>query len=246
MRTIAKTALLAIAVLVLAACQSVTPTPVPPEAATPAHAAATGQAVDLAGSSWALSSVGGKLPLAGTEVTLEFGADGTAFGTDGCNRFNTGYTQDGSNLTFVQPMASTMMACDDAVMNQAAAVTAAMAETTGFLASESELILRNGDQIVATFVARSPAEAQAPPAAEATPAPAADADLAGTSWVLSALDGNMPLQDTTVTLQVWSGRHRIRNRWLQPVQHHLHPGRRQPHHHPTRGFDHDGLCRSRS
>jgi len=197
MRTIAKTALLAIAILALAACQSVTPTPVPPEAATPAMQEPT---VDLAGSSWALSSVGGKLPLAGTEVTLEFGADGTAFGTDGCNRFNTGYTQDGSNLTFVQPMASTMMACDDAVMNQAAAVTAAMAETTGFLASESELILRNGDQIVATFVARSPAEAQAPPAAEATPAPAADAGLAGTSWVLSALSGNMPLQGTTVTL----------------------------------------------
>ena len=197
MRTIAKTALLAIAILALAACQSVTPTPVPPEAATPAMQEPT---IDLAGSSWALSSVGGKLPLAGTEVTLEFGADGTAFGTDGCNRFNTGYTQDGSNLTFVQPMASTMMACDDAVMNQAAAVTAAMAETTGFLASESELILRNGDQIVATFVARSPAEAQAPPAAEATPAPAADAGLAGTSWVLSALSGNMPLQGTTVTL----------------------------------------------
>ena len=67
--------------------------------------------IDLAGTSWILSSLGGASPLANTAVTLQFGADGTVTGSDGCNRFTTTYTQDGSALTINQPAASTMMAC---------------------------------------------------------------------------------------------------------------------------------------
>lgn len=188
MRTLARTALLAMVVLALVACQPAAPAPVTPEPVAPEAS------IDLAGTRWTLSALGGALPLAGTQVTLEFGADGAAFGTDGCNRFNTSYTQDGSNLTFGQPGASTMMACDEPVMDQAAAFMAALANTTGFLASERQLVLRNGEQILATFVAGAEAEAEVPPVPEAS------ATLAGTSWSLSALGGNMPLPDTTVTL----------------------------------------------
>ena len=110
-----------------------------------------------------LSSLDGSLPLPGTRVTLAFGNDGTANGTDGCNQFNGAYTQDGSNLTFAQPMASTMMACEDAIMSQATAYMNALAATTDFVGSTSQLVLRGGDEILATFVAESQ-------------------DLAGTNW----------------------------------------------------------------
>jgi heat shock protein HslJ len=137
MRTIAKVALLGLVLLALAACQLL-----PRREAT----------VDLAGTSWILSSLGGALPLQGTTATLQFGADGTASGSDGCNQFSTTFSQRRDNLTFHQPVASTMMACTEPVMDQATAYMAALAATQIFIADDRELILRAGDQILATFV----------------------------------------------------------------------------------------------
>lgn len=163
------------ALFVLAACQ---------QTAEPAAA------IDLAGTSWQLSSLNGRLPLADTTVTLEFGTDGTVAGTDGCNRFTTGYTQDGAALTITQPAASTMMACPEPVMDQAAAYMTALASVTGFTATNNQLSLLAGDQVVATFVA-----------ATAEAAPETGNDLAGTGWVLSALNGELPIAGTAATIQ---------------------------------------------
>ena len=74
MKTTARIILLAMTLFLLAACQQTAE----PEAT-----------VDLAGTNWILSSLNGELPLAGTAVTLQFGTDGSVFGTDGCNRYNT-------------------------------------------------------------------------------------------------------------------------------------------------------------
>jgi heat shock protein HslJ len=57
-------------------------------------------------------------------------------GSDGCNRFVATFSQGGDRLAFDQPMASTMMACDELIMNQASAFMAALAATTRFTASE--------------------------------------------------------------------------------------------------------------
>ena len=146
--------------------------------------------IDLAGTNWQLSSLNGGLPLADTTVTLEFGTDGTVTGSDGCNRFTTGYTQDGLNLTISQPAASTMIACPDPVMDQAAAYMTALASVTGFTANGNQLSLLAGDQVVATFVA-----------ATAEAIPETGADLAGTDWVLSALNGEMPIAGTAATIE---------------------------------------------
>ena len=160
MKHLVRGTLVVLALLILTACQTAYP-PMPPETDTGADEVLTG--MDLAGTSWVLSSLDGSLPLPGTRVTLAFGNDGTANGTDGCNQFNGAYTQDGSNLTFAQPMASTMMACEDAIMSQATAYMNALAATTDFVGSKSQLILRGGDEILATFVAESQ-------------------DLAGSNW----------------------------------------------------------------
>jgi heat shock protein HslJ len=175
MKTFAKINLLLVLALLLAACQPVAaPVPEPPIAQEPPMAieppiaieppVAPGPSFDLAGTNWVLSSLDGADPLDGTTVTLSFGADGSAFGSDGCNRFATTFTQDGANLTF-NPTAGTMMLCPEpeGVMEQAAAYTAALAQTTNFTANQRQLVLLSGNQILATFVA----DAQA---------------LAGTDW----------------------------------------------------------------
>ncbi|MEZ4613242.1 MAG: META domain-containing protein [Caldilineaceae bacterium] len=153
MRTLLRVSLFSLLVMVLTACQAGY-VPMTPETAAPP---------DLADTSWVLSALNGRLPVAGSTVTLAFGTDGTASGTDGCNQFSGTYTQDGEALTFPQPMALTMMACEEPIATQATDYMAALAATDGFTASSTQLVLRSGDEIVATFVAAS-------------------TDLAGTDW----------------------------------------------------------------
>ena len=86
---------------------------------------------------------------------MTFGADGTLSGSDGCNQFNTTYTEDGDSLTVNQPGASTMMACEDAVMAQATAFMTALAATTTFSVADGQLALSDGSQTLATFDAAS-------------------------------------------------------------------------------------------
>jgi heat shock protein HslJ len=148
MRTITKLCLLALALLAVMACQLI-----------PGRDASA----DLTGTSWMLSSLDGNLPVPGTTVTLQLGEDGSASGSDGCNRFRTTFSQSGARLTFDQPGALTMMACPEPVMDQARAFMAALASTTRFTATEDELVLRAGNKHLATFVATSQ-------------------DLAGSAW----------------------------------------------------------------
>jgi heat shock protein HslJ len=168
MRTLSKLSLIMMVVLVLAACA---PVVAPPEAPT-AETAPTEEAVveqpittlpelavpagpDLAGTAWVLTSLSGSPALAGVSVTLRFGADGVASGTDGCNRYSITFTQDRANLTFAQPGASTMMLCPEpeGVMEQASSYMAALAATTNFSANQRQLALLAGNQIIATFEA---------------------------------------------------------------------------------------------
>ncbi len=167
MKTLAKINLLLILVLLLAACapavappEEPTAEPAPTEAAVveqpttpPEQAAPVGP--QLAGTAWILTSLNGSPALEGATVTLQFGADGTASGTDGCNRYSTTFTEDGASLTFPQPGASTMMLCPEppGVMEQASAFAAALAATTNFSANQNQLALLAGNQIVATLTA---------------------------------------------------------------------------------------------
>lgn len=162
MKTFAKINLLLILVLLLAACQPTPPPAEPVEPTAPAEStvapveptAAPAPSFDLAGTNWVLSTLNGNAPLAGSTLTLRFGVDSSASGTDGCNRFTTSFTQDGANLT-INPAAGTMMMCPEpeGVMEQAAAYTAALAATTNFSANQNQLALLAGNQIVATFAA---------------------------------------------------------------------------------------------
>jgi heat shock protein HslJ len=87
---------------------------------------------DLTGKVWALTELTGKPPVAGTGISAEFSADGKLSGSAGCNRYSGTYTVSGNSITFSSPMASTMMMCDAAVMEQENAYLKALGEAKTF------------------------------------------------------------------------------------------------------------------
>lgn len=119
----------------------------------------------LAGTNWVLSTLNGQLPLAGSTITMNFGEDGAVSGTDGCNRYTTTFTASRSTINF-EPAASTMMACPPAVATQASDFMAALDAANRYQLRSGQLILLDGNTVLATFVA-------------------AKADLAGTTWVVT-------------------------------------------------------------
>lgn len=72
---------------------------------------------ELPGTRWVLTDLNGTAPIADRAPTLEFGADGRATGTGSCNQYFGSYTIDGGTLNVGQ-LGSTMMACEEPVMQQ--------------------------------------------------------------------------------------------------------------------------------
>lgn len=115
--------------------------------------AAGGQPEPLAGTSWVLTELNGRPPVASPDVptpTLAFAAD-RASGNGGCNQFNGSYTQAGDGLTF-GPLASTRRACVNEAGNaQETAYLQALQSTTRAATSNGMLMLYAGDRLVARF-----------------------------------------------------------------------------------------------
>jgi putative lipoprotein len=124
-------------------------------AALLASACVARPAAPLANTSWTLVTLAGQPILAETTVTLAFESAGSAGGKDGCNTYSGSYTLSGAQLSFGQ-MASTMMACPEPIMNQAAAYLKAVGQTAGYQIDGGTLTLRDaGGNALATF-ARQP------------------------------------------------------------------------------------------
>lgn len=150
--------------MLLAACAI---PPAPPPRQLPVEVSPS----PLAGTSWLLAVLNGQSPVEGTSITLNFERLGRASGSDGCNDYSTSYAVAGSQLTF-GPIAGTMMACPDPVMQQATAYQQALAQTASYVIEGERLTLMNsGGAALATFDPQR-------------------AELAGTSWdVLSYNNG---------------------------------------------------------
>jgi heat shock protein HslJ len=118
----------------------------------------------LAATGWLLDTLNGDPVLAEATVTLNFGAGGTLSGSDGCNQYNTTYTVSGSSLTVSEPIATTRMACPEAIMQQGSAYLEALGNAASYEKQGDKLTLAAADGApLATFSAQS-------------------TDLAGTSW----------------------------------------------------------------
>jgi heat shock protein HslJ len=97
--------------------------------------------VSLNETTWTLAGFGdGTNVVAGTDVTLTFGADGSATGNASINLYNGTYMVNGEVLTFSQ-FASTRMGGDPALMTQETAYLNALAQTATFTVEGSTLSL---------------------------------------------------------------------------------------------------------
>jgi heat shock protein HslJ len=123
---------------------------------------------ELVGQVWTLTALMGQPPLPVTAITAEFGADGRVTGSSGCNTYSGPYEVDGNKLSFGQPMASTMMACEPAVMAQEAVYMEALGSVASYEIKDDKLTLYDGDK---TAVAEFEVVKQT---------------LAGTSWEVIA------------------------------------------------------------
>lgn len=83
-------------------------------------------------------------PVADSEITITFAADGQVFGTTGCNSFSGPYTVDGDQLT-VGAIGLTMMACEDALNAQESQFLAALQTPTTIEVSGPMVTLRAAD-----------------------------------------------------------------------------------------------------
>jgi heat shock protein HslJ len=111
------------------------------------------QSQDLAGTSWEVTSYNnGKQAvvsaLTGSSLTVVFNEDGTISGSGGCNNFNGSYEVDGSAIT-IGPLASTLMACEQDVMDQEAAYLAALQSAATYQVEGSMLEVRTKDGALA-------------------------------------------------------------------------------------------------
>lgn len=105
--------------------------------------------LNLAGTEWTLERLGDQA--VEIPVTLQFDEAGALAGLGGCNRYNSRYTLSGTAIT-LQPVVSTRMACDDAVMQIETAYFAALEAVERVEQIGSRLILSTADGQSLVFV----------------------------------------------------------------------------------------------
>jgi heat shock protein HslJ len=135
---------------------AVPPTPVPPTAVPPTSVP---QPPAIVGKNWLLmvyNNGQGALvsPLAGTQITALFGADGKVTGTDSCNTYTAPYTVSSNSLTVGAPV-QTGMACPEDVAQQAQTYIAALQQSQSYDVSGNQLnIAGSGGQKLLQYVAQ--------------------------------------------------------------------------------------------
>lgn len=99
----------------------------------------------LLGDEWSVFEINGQPIVPNSKPTIKF-EDGRVAGAGSCNRFMGGYTvgADGVKLEMSQ-MASTMMACPDALMQQEGAFLKTLGAVTGYSVTAGVLTLTTAD-----------------------------------------------------------------------------------------------------
>ena len=149
-------------------------------------AACSSSGSSLTGKVWMLTELNGAPLVAGSGISAQFTSDGKVSGSAGCNQYNGTYTVSGSSITFPTPIATTMMMCDQSLMDQEAAYLKALGEAKTYKVKGDQLTLADANN---TSLAVYNAQSQ---------------DLSGTSWETTGYNnGNQavtgPLEGTTLT-----------------------------------------------
>lgn len=112
--------------------------PETPEIAAPESPSPVGE--------WLAEDILGGGVIDNAQTTLQVAADGSVSGNGGCNRFSGKATIDGDAITF-GPLASTRMACAEALMNQEQKFHDALARVAAFRVEPDtgKLVLLDGE-----------------------------------------------------------------------------------------------------
>ncbi|NCC31381.1 MAG: META domain-containing protein [Chloroflexia bacterium] len=133
---------------------------------------------ELTGTNWTLTSINGEAPLSeGAPISAEFDSEGRITGSAGCNRYFADYTVANGTLSISQA-GSTRMACEEAIMAQEQAFLDQLSRATSYVIDGETLTITIDDGATLVFEQASNA-------------------LAGTSWVLTELNGAAPLSEAT-------------------------------------------------
>ncbi len=116
---------LSIAIIALSACS----------------ASQTGSGGDLTGKVWSLTELAGSSLVAGSGISAQFSSDGKVNGSAGCNRYSGSYTVSGNKITFPAPLASTMIMCEQAIMDQETAYLNALGQAKTYTVKSDQLTL---------------------------------------------------------------------------------------------------------
>jgi len=129
----------AAAVVLLTACAPNPPGPAPLPAVEPPG--------ELAGTAWRLENLKGAPLVAGSEVTLEFTEPGKVAGGASCNRYFGSVEVRGEEITF-GALGSTMMACDEALMNQERRYLRALEGAVRYIVQDGVLQISGTDRML--------------------------------------------------------------------------------------------------
>ena len=163
------------------------------------------------------------------EVTAIFGADGQLSGSAGCNTYNAPYTVDGNKIKIGMAI-TTMMACEQPIMDQESQYLAAIQTAAVYKIEGSKLELRNATGSLLASYTLQPGGASA---------------LVGPTWVMTMYNNGKQavvgaLADTEVTAIFRRRRPAQRLGRLQSLQCAVHGGRRQDQDRPGH-LHHDGV-----
>jgi len=131
------------------------------------------------GTQWQLTTIAGTPVLEGTRVTLALDDMGRFNGSGGCNPFGGSYSFNGSAIHFEAPI-STMIACEEGILQQELAYFAALQSAMSFEMTDEQFTITYGDgeQLVFTPMAMPNS----------------------TEWRLMSIDGSDVIAGSTITL----------------------------------------------
>jgi heat shock protein HslJ len=168
----------------LAACTSA-PTSTPPEGGPGESPPLT----ELEGTHWSLVRLNGRELAPDTFISLEIAGGGIS-GNAGCNGYGGSFSSAEPGKLQLSEISSTAMACEPEIrMQQEGEFLQALQHATGYRLVEGQLELLDASGEV-LLVFSSEETFQADPA-----------DLVGTSWILVSLDGQPPMEGSTITME---------------------------------------------
>lgn len=178
--------------LILVACGPSLPPVDPSSTESPALT----PALSLEGSEWLLTLLNGEVLTAGSQITLEFAAD-QASGFAGCNAYGGAYSESEAGALSIEELAVTAQAClqPEGIMAQEAAYLQALREAASYRVAGERLELQ--DEVGGTTLVFD----------QNHDVPMNPQDLIGTTWELVSLDGQNPVEGSSITLGFYDDRH---------------------------------------